>query len=97
MQANLEEPLTTDDLAALVGVSRRQLERWFRQYLATMPSRHYLNLRLAQAREQLRSTGQSVLQISLACGFVSAAHFSNRYRERFGVTPREERRNWSAR
>jgi AraC family transcriptional regulator, L-arginine-responsive activator len=35
-----------------------------------------------------------VVQISLACGFSSAAHFSNAYRDRFGVTPREERRNW---
>jgi transcriptional regulator GlxA family with amidase domain len=35
-----------------------------------------------------------VVQISLACGFSSAAHFSNAYRERFGVTPREDRRNW---
>ncbi len=94
MQANLEEPLTTDHLAARVGVSRRQLERWFRQYLDTMPSRHYLNLRLHQAREQLRHTGHSVVQISLACGFVSAAHFSNTYRQRFGLTPREERRRW---
>jgi AraC-like DNA-binding protein len=34
------------------------------------------------------------VQISLACGFSSAAHFSNAYRERFGVTPREDRRNW---
>ncbi|HEY3596946.1 MAG TPA: helix-turn-helix domain-containing protein, partial [Paraburkholderia sp.] len=39
-------------------------------------------------------TSKSVVQISLACGFASAAHFSNAYRERFAVTPREERRNW---
>ncbi len=34
MEANIEDPLTTDDIAGLVGVSRRQLERLFRQYLA---------------------------------------------------------------
>jgi AraC family transcriptional regulator, L-arginine-responsive activator len=42
----------------------------------------------------LQRTSKSVVQISLACGFSSAAHFSNAYRERFGVTPREDRRNW---
>jgi AraC family transcriptional regulator, L-arginine-responsive activator len=94
MEANSEEPLATDEIAALVGISRRQLERLFRQYLGSMPAKYYLNLRLSKARTQLQRTSQSVVQISLACGFSSAAHFSNAYRERFGVTPREDRRNW---
>jgi transcriptional regulator GlxA family with amidase domain len=59
-----------------------------------MPSKYYVNLRLTKARTQLQRTSKSVVQISLACGFASAAHFSNAYRDRFGVTPREERRNW---
>lgn len=94
MGANIEEPLATDEIAALAGISRRQLERLFRQYLGAMPAKYYLNLRLTKARTQLQRSSQSVVQISLACGFASAAHFSNAYRERFGVTPREERRNW---
>jgi AraC family transcriptional regulator, L-arginine-responsive activator len=94
MEANIEDPLTSDEIAGLVGVSRRQLERLFRQYLGAVPSKYYLGLRLSKARSQLQRTSQSVVQISLACGFASAAHFSNAYRERFGVTPREDRRNW---
>jgi transcriptional regulator GlxA family with amidase domain len=94
MEANIEEPLATDEIAALAGISRRQLERLFRQYLGAMPAKYYLNLRLTKARTQLQRSSQSVVQISLACGFASAAHFSNAYRERFGVTPREERRSW---
>jgi transcriptional regulator GlxA family with amidase domain len=94
MEANSEEPLASDEIAALVGISRRHLERLFKQYLGAMPAKYYLNLRLTKARTQLQRSSQSVVQISLACGFASAAHFSNAYRERFGVTPREERRNW---
>jgi AraC family transcriptional regulator, L-arginine-responsive activator len=94
MEANIEDPLATDEIAGLVGISRRQLERLFRQYLGAMPSKYYLNLRLSKARTQLQRTSKSVVQISLASGFASAAHFSNAYRDRFGVTPREERRNW---
>ncbi|MEJ8798103.1 GlxA family transcriptional regulator [Trinickia caryophylli] len=97
MEANVEDPLTTDEIAEAVGVSRRQLERLFRQYLGAMPSKYYLGLRLVKARLQLQRTSKSIVQVSLACGFASAAHFSNAYRERFGVTPREERRNWIAR
>lgn len=91
MQANLAEPLPTDDIARLVGLSRRQLERLFKQHLDALPSRHYLDLRLLRSRELLQRTGQSILQVGLACGFSSGPHFSNAYKSAFGCTPREER------
>jgi len=91
MQANLAEPLPTDEVARLVGLSRRQLERLFKQHLDSLPSRHYLQLRLQRSRELLQRTGQSILQVALACGFASGAHFSNAYKAAFGCTPRDER------
>ena len=91
MEANLGEPLPTEDIARLVGVSRRQLERLFKQHLEELPSRYYADLRLARARRLLQQTSQSILQIGLACGFSSGSHFSNAYRLRFSRTPREER------
>lgn len=96
MQANIGEPLSTNDIAELVGVSRRQLERLFRQHLDTLPSRWYLEQRLARAQQQLRQSSQSILQIGLSCGFSSGAHFSNAYRSYFGRTPRDERSGRSA-
>ncbi len=91
MEANLGEPLPTEEVARLVGISRRHLERLFRQHLGTLPARYYLELRLKAARRQLKQTSQSVLQIGLGCGFVSGPHFSTAYRALFGHTPREER------
>lgn len=91
MQANLHEPLSTQDIADLVGVSRRQLERLFRQHLDALPARWYLEQRLVRAQRMLQQTSQSILQIGLGCGFSSAAHFSNAYRSYFGRTPRDER------
>jgi len=91
MEANLGEPLSTEDIAGLVGVSRRQLERLFKQHLDALPARWYLRLRLERARRMLGQTSQSVLQIGLSCGFASASHFSNAYKACFGCTPREER------
>lgn len=91
MEANLEEPLTTDEIAGHVGVSRRQLERLFKQHLESVPSQYYLELRLNRARQQLRQTSKSIIQIGLSCGFSSGPHFSSAYRNHFGSTPREER------
>ncbi len=91
MEANFEEPLPTEEIARLVGVSRRQLERLFKQHLDSLPSRYYLELRLNRARQLLRETSQSILQIGLACGFSSGPHFSSAYRAHFQLTPRDER------
>ncbi|WP_188982705.1 GlxA family transcriptional regulator [Pseudomonas matsuisoli] len=91
MEANIEEPLTTDEIAQHVCVSRRQLERIFKQFLNRVPSQYYLELRLNKARQLLIQTSKSIIQIGLSCGFSSGPHFSSAYRNFFGVTPREDR------
>lgn len=91
MEANIEEPLSTDEIAQLAGISRRQLERLFKQYLGTLPSRYYLELRLKRARQLLRDTNYSIVQVGLMCGFSSGSHFSTAFGALFGNTPREER------
>jgi transcriptional regulator GlxA family with amidase domain len=91
MEANIEEPLSTDEIAQLAGISRRQLERLFKQYLGSLPSRYYLELRLQRARQLLRDTNHSIVQVGLMCGFSSGSHFSTAFGALFGNTPREER------
>ncbi len=91
MEQNLEEPLTRSELAREADLSTRQLERLFRKYLNRSPARYYLELRLNKARLLLLQTNMSVIDVALACGFVSASHFSKCYRDFFGRTPRKER------
>ncbi len=93
MENNLEEPIHLDELANYVNVSRRQLERLFQKYLHCTPSRYYLKLRLARARQLLKQTSLSIIEIATACGFVSTPHFSKCYRDYMGMPPREERLN----
>jgi transcriptional regulator GlxA family with amidase domain len=91
MEQNLEEPMSRAELAGRAGLSTRQLERLFRKYLSRSPARYYLELRLHKARLLLLQTNMSVIDVALACGFVSASHFSKCYRDFFGRTPRKER------
>jgi len=92
MEANIEEPMSLDELASHVELSRRQLERLFQKYLHRVPTRYYLELRLERARQLLLQTGKSIVDIAFACGFVSAPHFSKCYRDYFSIPPRDERR-----
>jgi transcriptional regulator GlxA family with amidase domain len=91
MAANIEEPLTQQMLADYVGLSRRQLERLFRRQIGRAPAHYYLELRLERARQLLYQTDMRIIDLALACGFVSASHFSKCYRQMYGKTPREER------
>lgn len=92
MEANIKEPIDQGELATYVGLSRRQLQRLFDRYLHCTPSRYYLQIRLTRARELLRQTGMSLVEISSLTGFVSTSHFSKTYKEFYGYPPSSERR-----
>ena len=91
MEANLEETISLDELADYVCLSRRQLERLFQKYLHCSPSRYYLHLRLTRARQLLKQTNLSIIEVATACGFISTPHFSKCYRNSFNIPPRDER------
>ncbi len=96
MENNLEEPLRADELAHYVDISPRQLERLFQEHLKCTPGAYYLELRLMRARQMLLGTREAIIDIAAACGFVSVAHFTRRYREQFNIPPGKERRMLSA-
>lgn len=87
MEGAVEEPLKRDTLASRAGISLRQLERLCLAHLGSSIAEIYLAIRLDRAAELLRSTGLPVTQVAMACGFRSPAHFSRRYRQRFGKPP----------
>jgi AraC family transcriptional regulator, glycine betaine-responsive activator len=91
MEAHIETCVSIIDIAETINVSARQLERLFRTELCKTPSRYYLELRLNRARLLLVQTEMPILQVAVATGFTSAAHFSKTYKELFGRTPTNER------
>ncbi|XWN33891.1 MAG: GlxA family transcriptional regulator [Devosia sp.] len=92
MADNLEEPLSSQALADAVQLSVRQVERLFERYVSATPTNYYISLRLRRARELLRQTDASVLDVCLATGFSSQSHFAHSYRAAFGMNPSDERR-----
>ena len=62
-----------------------------RKHLNRSPTHYYLGLRLDRARFLLLQTSLSILNVALACGFVSASHFTKCYRAFYGRTPYRER------
>lgn len=91
MEETIEAPLSCVALAKEVSISVRQLERLFMRSFSMSPTRYYLGLRLEHARRLLRQTNMPVISVALACGFVSASHFSKSYHAHFGCAPSGDR------
>ncbi|WP_419904441.1 GlxA family transcriptional regulator [Kiloniella sp.] len=91
MEDNIEIPFTSEEIAAEIETSKRQVERLFARHLKSTPRRYYNGLRLKRARSLLRQTSLTVSEISVACGFASFSHFSKAYRGYFGTVPRKDR------
>lgn len=91
MEEHLADRLPMEEIASAVCLSRRQVERLFQHELETSPSRYYLQLRLERARLLVTQSAMQIVEIAVACGFVSASHFSKCYRQFHGISPQETR------
>jgi len=87
METHVEEPATREELAAVAGVSVRQLERLFAVHLRASVGDTYRGVRLALAEQLLRTTALPITQVALACGYSSASHFSRAYARHYGEAP----------
>jgi transcriptional regulator GlxA family with amidase domain len=91
MESRLEEKLSLAEICRGAGISERQLERLFRRHFQRSPARYHRDLRLQRAKALLQYSDMPVMEIAIACGFVSLAHFSRSYRLWSGKKPRAER------
>jgi AraC-like DNA-binding protein len=82
-----------DDLAAVAGVSRTQLNRLCQDGFDCSPMALVRRMRLEAARFDLeRNPDQDFTNLSLRYGFEHQSRFAQYYRTTFGELPRETRR-----
>lgn len=91
MEETIEDPVPKFEIARLVGISMRQLERLFKHNIGVSPSRFYLTTRLDRARKLLRHTSMPITEVAFACGFETASHFAKCYRDYFKMRPSDDR------
>jgi AraC family transcriptional regulator len=87
IEQHLDQALSLGELAQLAALSEYHFARMFRASFGLPPHRYVLQRRLLRARELLQHGHLALGEIALACGFASASHFSNRFREAFGAAP----------
>ncbi|MES0880925.1 GlxA family transcriptional regulator [Roseibium sp. SCP14] len=84
----LDEPDILKSLTSELGISRRQLERYFSSILATTPKKFLTELRLEKAARLLTIAQTSALSVAFECGFGSQSTFTKAFKRKYGVAPK---------
>lgn len=88
---NLDQDLSLAALARRAGMSSSCFSRWFREQTGTTPHAFVVEARVAHAKELLRTSELSLLDVALAVGFSSQSCLNVAFRRRAGLTPVEYR------
>jgi AraC-like DNA-binding protein len=91
MLRHLGEPITLEDLASNIGMSRYYFCRVYKEVAGHTPMEHLRALRLERAKDLIRSTALPLKAIAPEVGFGSAQHLCRLLHDRFGVGVRELR------
>ena len=91
MEQNLSRPLSTDEIAARVDISKRQLERLFTNETNESLQKFYRKMRLRYGLWLLQNTERLITDIAQECGFSDTAHFSRAFRVIFDKKPTDYR------
>lgn len=93
VQAGGPDSMDLDDVARVLGVSRRTVQLAFSEYFGVSFRTLYQAARLHRAHAMIRAQGHelSVTQIATRCGFAHLGRFSRYYQRMFGRLPRDTR------
>ncbi|MBO4887026.1 MAG: helix-turn-helix transcriptional regulator [Firmicutes bacterium] len=88
---HLHEPITVEEVANAVGISRGYFSSLFKQELGIGVAEYILSKRMEAARNMLRYSDMSYAEISQVLAFSSQSHFIAVFKKANGCTPKEYR------
>ena len=90
---NFRRPLTLENVAEVASLSPTYFSKKFK-LVTGMGFKEYLNyVRLKHAQTALLTTGNTITDIALECGFNDSNYFKDLFRKVYGRSPREYRKN----
>jgi AraC-like DNA-binding protein len=92
MSANYLFNLQLDDFAKLCNRSLSSFKRDFQMVFKASPGHWLLEKRITNAKKLLITTDKPVSDVCFESGFESSTHFSRVFKEHFGVSPLQFRK-----
>ena len=87
MRQNLSVPLSIEELALQLGLSRRQLDRLFKAELSASPREYWGAMRMAHAHWRLQNSFYSLSDIANEVSFSDVSYFCKVFKKHFGYRP----------
>ena len=87
IEAHYQQSINLTDVAQAVGYSPAYLTNLSQSYTGRTVKAWIIERRMAQARDLLVSTAESIKQIAESIGYADAGYFTRQFRKLHGVTP----------
>ena len=87
IEAHYQQPINLTDVAQAVGYSPAYLTNLAQSHTGRTVKAWIIERRMAQARQLLANTAESIKQIAESIGYTDAGYFTRQFRKLHGVTP----------
>ena len=88
-----KDDINIDHIAAALSMSRKQLRTKVMAITGLTPVAYILQVRLNYARHMIANGDESLTAIANKCGFQNLSHFSKAFKQQFGISPLQFRKN----
>ena len=95
LERHPEHDWKQEELAQRCNCSPAHLVRLFQRHLHTTPRQYLLDVRMRRARHLLADENRSIKEIAMETGYDNPLNFSTCFRNRFGISPRDYRKQFS--
>jgi AraC family transcriptional regulator len=93
IEAYLNTDIRLEDLAKIAGISKYYFCRLFKQAMKIPPHQYIVKRRIERAKELLKYSDLTTVEIALACGFAHQSHLSRHFKRIVGISPQKFRNN----
>ncbi len=87
IEANYANPISNQDLADLVHLSKDRFEHFFRENFGTTPLQYIQNYRMKMAKKLIKEGNTPVSKVAEMVGFADYNYFGRQFRNHYGCTP----------
>lgn len=93
IEKNLLSSLSVEQLSTLCGMSLANFKRKFSEFYFESPKQYILKRKLEAAQQLLLNPENRITDIAYDCGFDSPITFNRNFKQKFGISPSEYRKN----